>query len=220
MKTVTNDKAMRDSVERELEWDAMLDARRIAVSAHDGAVVLSGHVPTYADKWGAVKATERVYGVSAVADELEIKFDGSQQRDDSDIAEDITRHMHSNTAIPKGVKAEVKHGNVTLRGEVAWPFQRTEAERALRYLWGVRGFVNLITIEPHGPKTDDVARLVKQAIERMAHVDARSIRVTASNGTVHLHGHVHSFAEKHTAGRAAASAPGVSHVENDVLVSP
>jgi hypothetical protein len=193
MKTATNDKTMRESVLSELDWDAQIDAARIAVSAQDGTIVLSGHVPSYADKWAAVKAAERVYGVRTVADEIEVKLSGSSLRDDSDIAEDIARQLHTSTAIPKTVKAEVKNGYVTLRGEVEWNYQRTEAARTLRYLWGVQGLNN---------------------------IDARSIWVTSTNGTVHLHGHVHSFSEKHTAGLVAASAPGVTKVENDVLVTP
>jgi len=220
MKPNTRDELMREAVLRELAWDAQVDADRIAVSANDGAVVLSGHVTTYSDKWDAVKAAERVYGVRAVADEVEVKLSSSSQRDDEDVAEDITRHLHSSTAIPKTVKAEVKNGYVTLRGDVAWPYQRAEAERALKYLWGVKGLANLITVKPAGPKGADVAERVSEAIERMAHLDARSVWVTTTNGTVHLHGHVHSFSEKHIAGRAAASAPGVTSVENDVLVTP
>jgi osmotically-inducible protein OsmY len=211
---------MREAVLRELAWDAQVDAARIAVSANDGAIVLSGHVTTYSDKWDAVKAVERVYGVRAVADEVEVKLPTSSERDDEDIAEDITRHLHTSTAIPKTVKAEVKHGYVTLRGEVAWPYQRDEAERALKYLWGVQGLANLITVKPAGAKSADVAELVSAAIERQAHLDARSVWVTSTNGTVNLHGHVHSFAEKRTAGRAAASAPGVTLVNNEVLVTP
>ena len=60
------------------------------------------------------------YRRAAENDEIEVKLSSSSERDDSDIAEDITRHMHSSTAIPKTVKAEVKNGNVTLRGEVTW----------------------------------------------------------------------------------------------------
>jgi osmotically-inducible protein OsmY len=220
MKPVTSDKLMRESVVRELEWDAQVDAKRIAVSATNGAIVLSGHVPTYSDKWDAVKAAERVYGVRAVADEMEVKLPSSSERDDSDIAEDITRHLLSSTAIPKSVTAEVKGGYVTLRGEVAWPYQRAEAERALRYLWGVKGLANMVTVKPAAAKSSDVAELVSAAIERMAHLDARSVWVTTTNGTVHLHGNVHSFSEKHTAGRAAASAPGVTLVRNEVTVTP
>jgi osmotically-inducible protein OsmY len=220
MKTATNDKTMRESVVSELDWDAQIDAERIAVSAQDGTIVLSGHVPSYADKWAAIKAAERVYGVRTVADEIEVKLSGSSRRDDADIAEDITRVLHSSTAIPKTVKAEVKNGFVTLLGEVEWNYQRTEAARTLRYLWGVQGLNNLISVKPVAAKPADVADRVGAAIERMAHLDARSIWVTSNNGTVHLHGHVHSFAEKHTAGFVAASAPGVTKVENDVVVAP
>jgi osmotically-inducible protein OsmY len=220
MKTATNDKTMRESVLSELDWDAQIDAARIAVSAQDGTIVLSGHVPSYADKWAAVKAAERVYGVRTVADEIEVKLSGSSLRDDSDIAEDIARQLHTSTAIPKTVKAEVKNGYVTLRGEVEWNYQRTEAARTLRYLWGVQGLNNMITVKPKAGKSLDIEERVASAIERMAHLDARSIWVTSTNGTVHLHGHVHSFSEKHTAGLVAASAPGVTKVENDVLVTP
>jgi osmotically-inducible protein OsmY len=73
---------------------------------------------------------------------------------------------------------------------------------------------------PKAAKSADVEERVATAIERMAHLDARSIWVTSTNGTVRLHGHVHSFSEKHTAGFVAASAPGVIKVENDVLVTP
>ncbi len=85
---------------------------------------------------------------------------------------------------------------------------------------GVQGLNNLITVMPKAAKSADVEERVATAIERMAHLDARSIWVTSTNGTVRLHGHVHSFSEKHTAGFVAASAPGVIKVENDVLVTP
>jgi osmotically-inducible protein OsmY len=220
MKTVNSDKAMRDSVLQELEWDAKLDADRIAVAAHDGAIVLSGHVPSYADKWDAVRAAERVYGVRAVADEVEVKLASSSLRDDSDIAEDIARQLRYSRAIPKDVKAEVKNGYVTLRGDVEWSHQKAEAERTLRYLWGIHGLNNMITVKPRAPRSAHVAERVSAAIERMAHLDARSVWVTTTDDTVHLHGHVHSFAEKHTAGLVAASAPGVDRVENDLVVMP
>jgi osmotically-inducible protein OsmY len=220
MNAVTSDETMRTSVELALEWDAQVDAARIGVSAQDGAIVLSGHVPAYPDKWEAVKAAERVYGVRAVADETEVKLSSSSTRDDSDIAEDIARHLRSSIAVPQTVKAEVKNGFVTLHGEVHWPYQSVEAERSIRYLWGVRGLNNKITVAAHTPTAADLADRVSDAIERMAHLDARSVWVTTSNGTVRLHGHVHSFAEKHAAARTAASAPGVTHVENDIVITP
>jgi osmotically-inducible protein OsmY len=220
MQTVTSDKTMRESIERELEWDAQVDPSHIAITANNGAIVLSGHVPTWAQKAATLKATERLYGVRAVADNLEVKLSNSDRRNDGDIAEDLTRHLRSHTAIPDGVRAEVSDGHVTLRGQVSWPYQRTEAARTVRYLRGVKGVEDLITVKPPQPEAADISHRIGEAIERMAHLDARSVWATTSNSTVKLHGHVHSFSEKHTAGLVAASAPGVTKVENEVLVTP
>lgn len=220
MKTTSSDKTTRDAVIRELEWDPRVHTDHIGVSASDGVVVLSGHVPSYSDRWAAVRAAERVYGVRAVADEIEIKLAQSSVRNDEDIAADIARHMHVNTAIPAGVKADVIKGHVTLRGDCRWGYERDEAERAIRYIAGVHDVSNAVTVMPEVLKTADIDHRVSEAIERMADLDARSIKVTASNGTVHLHGVVHSFAERRTAGFAAAAAPGVTDVENEIRVTP
>jgi osmotically-inducible protein OsmY len=218
--TAISDMKMRDTVTRQLEWDARLDADRIGVTANNGAIVLSGHVPGYSDRLEAVRAAERVYGVRAVADELHVKLSPASVRDDSEIAEAVARVLKYNSAIPSSVRAEVLNGHVTLRGDVQWRYQRDEAERAIRHLSGVTSIRNDIPIKPGAETQPDVAHRVREAIERMAHLDARSIRVTTSNGTVRLHGQVHSFADKRTAGLAAASAPGVPDVENDVVVAP
>jgi osmotically-inducible protein OsmY len=220
MKTPSSDKSIRDAVIRELEWDPRVHTDHIGVAASDGAVVLSGHVPSYSDRWAAVRAAERVYGVRAVADGIEIELEESSVRNDEDIAEDIARHMHVNTAIPAGVKADVIEGHVTLRGDCRWGYERDEALRAIRYIAGVHNISNTIAVKPEMLETADVDHRVSEAIERMADLDSRSIKVTASNGTVHLHGTVHSFAERRIAGLAAAAAPGVTDVENEILVTP
>ncbi len=101
-----------------------------------------------------------------------------------------------------------------------WAYQRDESERAVRHLWGVRGVTNAITVSPRvAPTAVDIEHRVEEAIERMADLDARSIWVTTSDGSVRLHGHVHSLAERRIAERAAASAPGVTRVENRLEVT-
>lgn len=221
MKMVMSDKTMREAVTTELEWDPKVNLTHIGVSAKDGAIALTGHVTSYPQKYAAVRAAERVYGVRAVADEIEVRLPSSVKHDDAEIAEEIARERRWHTLIPDSLEAEVRKGYVTLRGEVDWSFQRNEAVRAIRHLAGVRGVSNLITVKPHAkPKVADVERRVEAAIERMADLDARSIWVTTSNGTVRLHGHVHSFAERRIAEHAAEAAPGVTMVENDLVVTP
>lgn len=216
-----NDKTLQEAVMRELEWDPQVDAAHIGVSAKGGAVTLTGHVSSYAEKLAAVRAAERVYGVKAVADKIEVKLPGASKRDDSELAEEIARELSWNNVVPDTVEAEVRNGFVTLRGEVEWAYQRDAAERAVKYVTGVNGVTNLIVVKP--PVKPDPAKIkerVADAIKRMADLDARSIWATTENGTVHLHGTVHTFYERKLAEEAAKAAPGVTKVENEIAVVP
>jgi osmotically-inducible protein OsmY len=214
-----DDKALQEAVRRELEWDPKVNAAHIGVIAKDGAVTLTGHVDSYTEKLAAVRAAERVYGVKAVADEIEVRLPGSNVRDDEDLAEAIAEAFRWNEFVPDTVTAEVKNGIVTLRGTAEWEYQRSAAERAVRDLTGVRGVTNLITVEPK-VKPSEIEQRILEAIQRSAALDARQIWVTTTNGNVRLHGHVHSLWEKKIAEEAAASAPGVQKVENDIVVTP
>lgn len=214
-----DDKALQDAVMTELEWDPELDSAHIGVAASKGAVTLSGHVSSYAEKWAAVRAAERVQGVVAVADEMEVRLPSSSVRDDSDIAESIARALSSHTSVPDSVDAEVRHGFVTLRGEVNWNYQREAAERVVRNTKGVKGVSNLITVKPR-VQPAQIEQRIADAIKRMASLDANQITVTATDGTVHLRGRVHSWYEKRLAEQEAKAAPGVSKVDNQITVVP
>jgi osmotically-inducible protein OsmY len=215
-----SDKRTRDAVVRELDWDPRLSTHGIAVSAKDGAVVLSGNVHSYADRLAAVRAAERIYGVRVVADEIEVKLPASAERKDEEVAQEISRVMTYSSGIPSSVKAEVSRGQVTLSGDVEWAYQSNEAARAVRFLAGVTNLNNMIQVKAKLPKVAEVTRSVHEALGRLADLDARSVWVTSSDGAVHLHGHVHSLSEWQAAGRAAAAAPGMTQVINEISVTP
>ena len=221
LKTVASDVSLVHAVTAELEFDPRVDASRIRVAAKDGAVALSGFVTSYPQKWAAVQAAERIHGVRAVADDIEVVLAQSVRRKDAEIAAEIARERVWNTAIPAAVEVEVSNGDVTLRGEVEWSYQREEAAHAVRHLEGVRGVSNLVTLRPRDePDAAAVEDRIEEAIGRMADLDARSVWVTADDGAVRLHGTVRSVAERRIAQRAAESAPGVTSVENDIVVAP
>jgi osmotically-inducible protein OsmY len=72
---------IRDDVVSELQWGPQItDPDAIGVAVQDGAVTLTGHVPTYAERLAAVRAAERVYGVKAVANDLTVKPPASPQK--------------------------------------------------------------------------------------------------------------------------------------------
>ena len=219
MKTTLSDEVLQVDVMSELAYDPRVNAAHIGVSADDGAVTLTGRVHSHAARIAAVRAAERVYGVTAVADEIEVRLPSSGVRNDTDIADEIARERRWSTSIPASVDVEIRNGWVTLRGEVDWAYQRDETEESVHRLQGVRGVTDKITIRPR-PNFDDVEQRVHQALERQADVDARSIRVTADGGTVTLRGNVRTFAERRHAQRAAEAAPGVTKVVNHILVLP
>jgi hypothetical protein len=99
---VKSDAEIREDVIDELRWDPQItDPDAIGVAVTDGAVTLTGHVPTYAEKLAVARAAERVYGVKAVANELKVKLAGAP-RDDSDIATAIAHVLENNVQVPEG----------------------------------------------------------------------------------------------------------------------
>lgn len=214
-----DDKTLQADVIRHLGWEPAVQAAHIGVTAKDGAVTLVGTVSTYRERRHAVAAAESVYGVRAVADELEVDLPGAHRRDDSALAEAIARVFGWDTEVPSTVEATVAQAWVTLKGKVDWPFQRDAAARAVESLTGVRGVRNEITVKSK-PKPADVCKRIEAAFARAAEIDAGQIRVTVSDGTVHLDGHVHSLREAKIARNAVAAAPGVSKVDDRLSVIP
>jgi osmotically-inducible protein OsmY len=215
------DAELQKSVRQELEWDPRVDAGHIGVSVEDGVVTLTGHVESYTERIAAVRAAERVHGVRAVADEIVVEPAFSAPVDDTDLAEEIVRRFRWNVLIPEEVKVEVRDGIVTLWGEVRWSFQRKAAERAVRDVRGVRDVDNQITVKSREkPKPEEIERRIADTIERMADLEARRIAITTTDGAVRLRGTVHSLYEKRLAEEAALATPGVTKIENDLVVVP
>ena len=217
---VKSDSEIRGDVINELQWDPQItDPDAIGVAVADGAVTLTGTVPSYAEKLVAARAAERVYGVKAVANDLKVKLPGAP-RDDSGIATAIAHVLENNVQIPEGrVHARVEDGWVTLDGEVDYEFQRQEVERMVRQVRGVIGVADTITIRPPA-SPESVQAIIEATFKREAEVDARHISVEVTDHTARLYGHVHSLAEARAARAAAAAAPGVASVDSHLVVSP
>lgn len=209
------DVRVRDAVTRQLDWDPQVDASAVGVAATHGTVTLSGYVDTYASKLAAERAAQRVHGVRAVANDIEVRV--RLERTDADIARDATRVLEICSTIPETVQAAVHNGHLTLTGKVEWLYQKEMAERAVRHIRGVSGVMNHISVAPKAAVRDVRHRIVK-ALHHDADLDARHIAVTVSGNTAILTGTVATCLQRDSAERAAANAPGIAHIDNRIIV--
>ena len=214
MKTDTQ---LQQDVIAELNWEPSIDAGEIGVEVKDGIVTLAGHVGTFAEKWDAERAAQRVSGVKALAVEIEVKLFGERARTDADIARAVENVLDWTTFYPKkSIKVMVENGWLTLTGTVDWEYQRRAIANAVRYLMGVKGISDQITIKPALS-----SRIVKADIEAALARNGKhngSISVAVQGNQVTLSGTVHNWSAREIATHSAWGTPGVCSVIDDISV--
>ncbi|MDE2148916.1 MAG: BON domain-containing protein [Gammaproteobacteria bacterium] len=214
------DMQLKKDVEAELEWEPSIDAAGIGVEVKDGIVTLAGHLDSYLAKLAAERAVQRVAGVRGVAEEIDVRLPGSNQRTDADIARAATDALQWNSFIPQGcIKVKVENGWITLAGEVDWAYERSAAESTVHGLRGVKGVLNQIQLKQKA-SPNDIRVKIEAALQRAAHLDTKGLKVLVEDGRVTLEGRVHSYVERHIVEDATWAAPGVSAVVDRLTVSP
>ena len=207
------DSQIQQDVLAELKWEPSVNAAHIGVEVSDGVVTLAGHVGSYAEKWDAERAAQRVTGVKALAVEMDVKLFSSYKRTDAEIASAANSALQWSTYLPKDhVKVMVEKGWLTLSGKLDWEYQRQTAEGAVRYLMGVTGISNNIALKPK-VSVSAVKSDIEAALKRRAVADAQKISVDVNGADVTLSGTVHSWSERDTARNSAWGTPGVHSVD-------
>jgi len=143
-----NDLQVQHDVETELHHDLAINAAHIDVRVDGRAVLLTGAVRTYAEKWAAEEAAKRMAGDRAIAHEVTVEPAGPGEQTDANIAQAVQRAFAWNLWIPESVTFAVRDGGVSLAGEVEWSYQRDAAEKAVRRLPGIARVDNAITLKP------------------------------------------------------------------------
>ncbi len=209
-------KDIRDAVEKELEFDPLVDDADIHVVNINGDVALNGTVPSYPQYLEAAAAAQRVAGVRNVHSHLQVVLPDEDYRDAAVLTTAANNALAVNVTVPDGVEATALDGNLTLTGAVRYDRQRKAAERAVAGLVGVRNVKDDIDIS-YDADPVDVTWFVQDALDRNALVDDDSdVSVDTSGNTVTLRGHVRTWAERNAVVSAAWMAGGVMQVHDDL----
>lgn len=212
-----HDIAIKKDVEAELRWSPDVNDTDIAVKVTGGEVTLNGFVHDYLSKHLAEVATQRVKGVTAVANDITVKPLAGVPSD-AEIARAAVEALKAELPVAwESINPVVREGRVNLEGVVEWHYQRDCAESAVRRLAGVISVKNSIMIRPK-LAPDNIKQRIEEAFHRLAHVDANRITVDTSGSEVLLRGQVSSWSERDSAQRTAWSAPGVTSVKNELTV--
>jgi osmotically-inducible protein OsmY len=202
----------------ELFWDPKVDNVAIAVSADEGIVTLRGTVGSLREKREARSAAERVYGVKGVENELQVRLMNDAKRDDADLRGDVLQALMLDSLVPTTIDAKVQDGSVTLTGKAEWQYQRNEAELVAANIIGVLDVWDEVQLTGPGPEAGDIESDIKRALKRSAKLDAESLSVDSKQGKVTIKGIVSSWSEHDDAVAAAWAAPGVTDVDDRILV--
>lgn len=213
-----SDTEIKRDVEAELRWDPEVDDTDIAVKTTSSVVTLTGFVSNYAAKYHAGHTAKRVAGVTALANDIEVRIPGGAGPTDPQLAREAVAALKAELPVSwEQIKPTVQEGRVSLDGTVTWHYQRERAERAIHRLHGVVSVRNSIRIQPVVRATG-LKEKILAAFRRNAQLDADAISIEVHEGEITLRGTVRSWAEREQAYSTAWSAPGVSHVGNEITV--
>ncbi len=211
---------LQANVAAELDWDPRVDSSDVVVAAREGAVTLRGSVGTFRQLREAHCAARRVRGVTSVSSHLKVRAPTDKPGVDGEIRRAVRQALMLNATIPATIRADVANGVVELVGTATWHCQREEAECICAAVTGVRGIADEIALNPV-PAADDIQRSIIAAYRRNASLTRHLLSVDAmASGIVILSGTVTSWREHDDAVEIAWSAPGVTRVDDRILLVP
>lgn len=200
-----------------IKLEPLLRDAKIEVAAKSGFVLLTGEVDSYIKKIEAENAAKKVIGVEVLIEKIKVKIHSKWMKTDSEIVKKISKALKRTWTLPKDIiTVKVESGWVTLNGKFDWNYQREAANKAVRFLYGVRGVTNNIKIKS---KSDDSIEL--EAIEkalRINVIDDSGINVKLTGTTVLLSGTAISWYQRDEAERIVWKTPSICKVNNKLKI--
>ncbi|HNY64241.1 MAG TPA: BON domain-containing protein [Deltaproteobacteria bacterium] len=211
---------IRADVSSQLFWDSSLDSADINVEVEEDKVVLTGSVPSYADRWEAEVDAFSIPGVKAVDNRIEVRPMISPAPSDRDLATRVANVLDWNPIIDAtGISVSVTGGVVTLSGRVDSFWQKKRARRIAANVSGVVDVVDDLRVVPLEEIPDeDIRNDILSALER-SYIDASDVEVFVDGCVVILKGTVYGYTDYRAAESIAAFTNGVCDVRNQLTIA-
>ena len=217
MATRTDGEIQHDVLD-ELTWDAAVDARHLGVTVEGGVATITGQVGAYAQRREAARLAEMIPGVKAVKVDIEVIT--AESCSDAQLGLAIHNALIWASYLPENsVDARVENGWVTLSGAVPWGFQRQNAEDAVRYMKGVKGLSNVITVGNRAISADHIQSDIEAALTRRSDAADQHVSVTVDDRVVTLSGTVTTWWQRYLARNTAWNAAGVEDVRDHLHIA-
>jgi len=198
----------------------------VKVSVENGIANLTGTVDLYEYKADAAKRAQKVKGIVAVRNLIEV---GGPTISDEQLKQKLLEKLQYDRVgygnAFNSISLDVQNGVVTLGGHARTDVDKDSAMALVATHPGVKDVVEEIEVDPVSIMDDQIRLEVARAVygyatlNRYAIDPAKPIRISVQNGNVELYGVVDSKADKEVAFLRANGVPGVFSVKNYLQVA-
>lgn len=210
----TSDEVIARLVVDEIYWDSRVDASKVQVEVSDGVVTLTGHVPTFADRFAAEADARMIQGVASVENRVEVVH--PKNVPDPELARNVSTVLDWTPDVDASdIEVTALQGTVTLKGSVRLYWDKLRAHLLAARVEGVHRVIDELVVTPaDSPSDQDIAGSLTQALERRMPEEVPMIQITVKDGAVTLRGSVPNAALSGAAQQAAEHTAGVVAVHN------
>ena len=147
MQLETDERDLRQLVLDRIREKAELIETEISVATDRGIVTLTGTVRTKAERIAVETVAKMVPGVTALADDLEVK--PARARSSTEIAKDVLNALRDHVFLAaEEIRVIVRDGCVTLEGTVHQELHKMLAEAQVKRVRGIFGVSNQLDVKP------------------------------------------------------------------------
>ncbi len=212
------DAQMQAAVSKQLQKS---EFKNVRATVDNGTVTLQGTVDTYRQKLDAEKRVRKQNHVKGVIDQITvagITVPDTELR--NRLAKSLRYDRYGYGSVFNVLAVGVKHGVVTVSGEVRTPVDRESALALVQSTPGVKGVVDQVKVAPNSTFDDEVRIRTARAIygdsvlSKYSLDPAVPIRILVDNGHVGLYGTVDSNMDRQIAYMRANQVFGAFSVEN------